>query len=170
MGKTGHHLTGAGTGVLIGTFLVMLGYPLIYCIGAIISGWAGGTAPDWLEIARAQKTNLNNYERKSLIPHRTITHWWPIWIIPLSFLVFEVFYTHESFEGLFISFLIISFIFGALTHLLMDVPNPMGIPIKLPFKKYRYSLHLWNSGNFMEVPFALVYLSLTVLFFLFLAF
>lgn len=52
-------------------------------------------------------------------------------------------------------------------HLLMDLPNPTGIPLLTPFPRSRRSLRLWRSGNAMEplAAFALAAIAGLVLWF-----
>lgn len=107
----------------------------------------GATAPDWLEIRKKNGSTV--------ITHRTITHWFPIWI-GLFFLAIQIKETNcfnltrdypFVAESLYIS--ISAFSVGALLHLITDLPNPLGIPLPTPYK--RFSLNLWKSGNF-EIP------------------
>ena len=44
---------------------------------------------------------------------------------------------------------------GGLLHLLVDLPNPMGIPILTPTR--RFSLKLWKSGKFEPQKFKDLY-------------
>jgi inner membrane protein len=126
----------------------------------------GSTAPDWLEIRKGTNT---------LIPHRTITHWLPIWIIIFIYALSQFnptlinfiknintdLYNIISFKlNLIVSSAILGFSIGGLLHLLFDFPNPMGIPIFTPV--HRISLNLWNSG---EKEYLII--TLTVLFVLY---
>jgi membrane-bound metal-dependent hydrolase YbcI (DUF457 family) len=106
----------------------------------------GSTAPDWMEIRLSKEVTL--------IPHRTITHWLPLWIglllimmsqlgfvsldLPIIPTITPLPFVEES--------LILGFACGGLLHLLLDAPNPMGIPVFTPF--HRMSLNLWESGRF----------------------
>lgn len=134
--KSGHLATGAASGVLAAVLLSKLntniqGYVLFLTFLAAIPG---GTAPDWLEIASwSPETG-----RTSVIKHRTITHWGIAWLILLM-------------VSLFLSPVVIwmpilfGFAAGGVTHLLVDWPNPMGVPwIRI---KKRHSLKLWRSGE-----------------------
>lgn len=47
----------------------------------------GSTAPDWMEIPYFSKS-LN--KRISLIPHRTITHWWLLWMVFLLAILIKI--------------------------------------------------------------------------------
>lgn len=123
----------------------------------------GGNAPDYLEIRSKVYRDIKNPKRctgtKTLIPHRTITHWLPIWMILFLFSVINI---DPSFINLNIvqPFIIsnesntlsnilfsalLGYSIGGLVHLMVDLPNPMGIPILTP--KKRFSLNLWRSGK-----------------------
>lgn len=116
----------------------------------------GATAPDWLEIRRP--------DGGTVIPHRTITHVVILWVglflfslVNISnqqFLNYEFLsflkiasYIPQSLEN--ISYSIFAFFFGfsagGLLHLLVDFPNPMGIPFFIHNR--RFSLKLWKSGK-----------------------
>ncbi len=111
----------------------------------------GSTAPDWLEIRSGEYT---------MIPHRTITHWLPLWVFgfltaiyslsPYYFSIFDYMTFLDSFIlGEIAASCLLGFSIGGLLHLLFDLPNPMGIPVLTPI--HRFSLKLWNSGS-MEFP------------------
>lgn len=117
--------------------------PLLVSVATIV----GGTAPDWMEI---RKKNGG-----TVIKHRTVTHWLPLWLA-LFFFTYGLITKNETlyqfydfnFNQYLLSFLF-GFSIGGLLHLLVDIPNPMGIPILTPTR--RFSLKLWKSGKF-EVP------------------
>lgn len=132
MTKSGHVLTGIGS--LFITLDVCLQNqisPILPVIGVLL----GTTAPDWLEVS--WWNFLGN--RKSLIMHRTLTHWWILWVVLFMLALF----IKDTLEGMFT----IGFCIGALTHLLFDLPNPHGIPMFMPYGK-TISLNLWKSGKF----------------------
>lgn len=118
--------------------------PMIAAVSTIL----GATAPDWLEIRKSGGGTV--------IKHRTITHYLPIWAI--LFLVSLGYLTQNSFitenlpalpDNMFCSWIlsfVLGFSFGGLLHLLTDLPNPMGIPIIVP--NVRFSLKLWKSGKY----------------------
>lgn len=134
----------------------------IFVIGfAAFGAWFGVTAPDSMEIARAeQKLTTNGYiwVRKSLIPHRTITHWWIIWV--LAFYLFTygigvqgidnglklIGISEVGLSGQAVLGLIDGFIIGAIFHLIGDVVNPSGIPWISPFGP-NLSFGLWRSDD-----------------------
>ncbi len=80
--------------------------------------------------------------RKSLIAHRTITHWWPLWaafgVWALYALLGQRGWATPIWAALGVSC-------GGLTHILCDWPNPMGVPGRTPWR--RHSLRLWRSGE-----------------------
>lgn len=135
------------------------GTALIGAIGTIL----GATAPDYLEIRKKVYNNVNGKQKcvgtKTLIEHRTITHWLPLWILLFLFsylninknlennyLLFLNNYLEFSFNySIYLYSLLLGYSIGGLLHLLVDIPNPMGIPILTP--KKRFSLNLWRSGK-----------------------
>lgn len=119
----------------------------------------GSKAPDWLEIQKS--------DGSTVIPHRTITHWFPIWL-GLLFLGFAFKETqgfdstaissfpHSQYISDAISLAIIGLSVGSLSHILTDLPNPMGVPLLTPW--HRVSLNLWRSGKFEFILVAIFYL------------
>lgn len=122
----------------------------------------GANAPDYLEIRKKVYRDVKNPKRctgtKTIIPHRTITHWLPIWILMLLFAIVNINPEYLNIPFIhklqiennlnysnYIFSLILGYAIGGLTHLLTDIPNPMGIPILTPYK--RFSLNLWRSGK-----------------------
>jgi inner membrane protein len=127
-------------------------------LGAI--GWIsaifciiGVNSPDYLEIQHKYGT---------LIPHRTITHWIPIWLCLFFYSIFCIDPNYFSFLNDFNLYklgnleasALLGFSIGGLLHLLFDLPNPMGVPLLLPWK--RVSLNLWLSGKFEKLITAFV--------------
>ena len=162
MGRTGHRLTGIAAGCLAAAIL----YPLLrdMSLVAIPAGYVGGTAPDWLEIAHAEfSPQQQRWVRQSVIPHRTITHWWPLWLALLVGVMVWPVHAWIIAPGLFnghslftlnlapiLRAVVAGFTAGGIMHLIMDVPNPSGIPILTPMARSRWSLHWWRSGNAQE--------------------
>jgi len=144
----GNKMTGKGH-LATGFSLTFATYAFADTIGAIawlttLFSLFGSTAPDWLEIRRGGNT---------LIPHRTITHFVPLWVGLLLLSLFsvnpELFHVLSFLEHYALNEIIrdclLGFAIGGLLHLLFDLPNPMGIPFLLPF--HRISLGLWRSGE-----------------------
>ncbi|MDD5280458.1 metal-dependent hydrolase [Acidithiobacillus sp.] len=162
MGPTGHRLTGIAAGCLAAAAL----YPLLndMSLAAIPAGYVGGTAPDWLEVAHAEfSSQQQRWVRQSLIPHRTITHWWPLWLallilviawpVPAWIIAPGLFNNHSLFTlnlAPLLRAVVAGFTAGGIMHLFMDVPNPSGIPILTPMAHSRWSLYWWKSGNALE--------------------
>jgi membrane-bound metal-dependent hydrolase YbcI (DUF457 family) len=147
MGRTGHQLTGVAAGCLAACALWRSGAAL--SLVAIPGGYFGGTAPDWLEIAHAEySSKYQRWMRQSVIPHRTITHWWPVWTAASALLAIWPF--PEDPEWTLIRMAAFGFVAGAWMHLLMDIPNPTGIPILSPRARSRFGFGWWKSGNALE--------------------
>lgn len=82
---------------------------------------AGATAPDWMEMPK-----WSDGMRRSVIPHRTVTHWFLPWVA-----VFLYSMMHEGAHWA----LITGFTAGAMLHIAMDAMTPMGVPILNPFSR-----------------------------------
>lgn len=138
----GHTFVGLVTSIAVYKFSKDLG--LTGYIAAILS-IIGSTAPDWMEIRVKSGEGC-----RTLIKHRTITHWLPIWI---GLFIFSYFYITKEYNFNFyineyIIEALLGFSIGGLLHLLTDLPNPQGIPILTPFSSNRFSLKLWKSGKY----------------------
>lgn len=85
--------------------------------------------PDWLEVRKGGWT---------LIKHRAWTHWGLGWALlgVLVLLFVDEPHAQAALTGLAL---------GALVHLLVDWPNPRGVPWLWPTR--RHSLKLWRSGE-----------------------
>lgn len=128
-----HHSTGFAAGVIAAVLVFHAGASGPYHIWSVLaffSGAAGGTAPDWLEVAWWSK------KRKLWITHRTWTHWGIAWIALLA-------YSYLSLNEAPWAPIAFGFAAGGIMHLLADWPNPLGIPWILG----RHSLNLWKSGR-----------------------
>jgi membrane-bound metal-dependent hydrolase YbcI (DUF457 family) len=153
MGRTGHRLTGIAAGCLAAcAFWPSAG---VLSLVTIPAGYFGGTAPDWLEISHAEySTKYKRWMRKSVIPHRTITHWWPVWVAVSALLVAWPFPALAGCQPTEISTITrmagTGFVAGAWMHLLMDIPNPTGIPMATPRARSRFGFGWWKSGNALE--------------------
>jgi membrane-bound metal-dependent hydrolase YbcI (DUF457 family) len=139
MHGAGHRWVGAGFG------LAALGpatwsHPLL-AVAAVSLGALGGTAPDWLEVPY--------WGNRRLITHRTFTHWVPLWLLALW-----AAHVHARDLGSWPQ-MIFPFLLGGLSHLLMDWPNPAGVPFLWP--TWRHSLNWWNSGRYDTLLVALVW-------------
>ncbi len=135
--------------VAYGTYVYLTEQSIVLSILAAFFTIIGATAPDWLEIRKKSGGTV--------ITHRTITHWFPIWVALIYFAV--VFKESNGFNVSVISdhsmainaisATFIAFSVGCLLHLATDLPNPLGIPFLTPY--HRISLKLWKSGQY-EIP------------------
>lgn len=128
-----HHSTGLAAGVIAAALVFRAGASgpfYVASVLAFLAGAAGGTAPDWLEVAWWTK------KRRLWITHRTLTHWGIGWVALLA-------YSYFSLGKAGWAPIAFGFAAGGLMHLLADWPNPLGIPWILG----RHSLNLWKSGK-----------------------
>lgn len=136
--KETHGVTGWAAGVMAAAVVELSGAagPFhVWAIGALLMGYSGGGAPDWLEISWWRFGR----GRHSWIPHRTLTHWGIAWLA-LLWLSYRAlpFFPWMS--------LVFGFAAGGLMHLLADWPNPMGVPWL--WVTWRHSLNWWKSGQY----------------------
>lgn len=105
--------------------------PILCLIAFII----GAKAPDWLEI----RTWVRGV-RLSVIPHRTITHTWWLWVLfaALSWLGLES----------MVAQIVLAFAAACLLHIGMDALTPMGVPLLNPFGRRRRLNLGWLSKDF----------------------
>ena len=147
---------------IVGSFWVAYfmfnNYPLWLMTISIYTFMLGNTAPDTLEFSRYDESQY--FKRKSLIPHRTYTHWFVLWFaLFLSAGTFVYLQYHYAFP-------VLTYAMGGLIHLLCDLPNPTGVPFLHP-KKRRKSLNWWKSGeNENLIAFVLVGISVYAMFIL----
>jgi hypothetical protein len=128
-----HHATGWAAGVMAASIVARSGVagPFHVCVLlTFMAAVAGGTAPDWLEVAWWSRT------RRLWITHRTVTHWGIGWIALLV-------YSYQSLGHNWLAAPAFGFACGGLMHLLADWPNPLGVP----WIAARHSLNWWNSGH-----------------------
>jgi membrane-bound metal-dependent hydrolase YbcI (DUF457 family) len=130
--RQAHELTGWAAGIASAAWVMhrgAAGPAYVLALATVVAGYLGGTAPDWLELVPWRKG-------KRWCTHRTITHWVPAWA-GLAYGANFMMSAHWWYGPLF------GFAAGGLIHLLIDWPNPRGIPIFWS----RHSLNLWNSGR-----------------------
>ena len=133
MTQGGHRLVGAALGAaLVAVLLPRVGWAAWLVLpGSFI----GSTLPDRLE--------WTAYGR--WCEHRTLTHWWTWW------LALGVVSAMHLPAGWAVALLGVAA--GAFSHLLVDWPNPTGIPLLHPWA--RHSLRWWRSGE-REIPIVLL--------------
>lgn len=135
-----------------------LGYNIIAQIFCAVGVIMGAKAPDYLEIWR--KTN-NGYA--PMIKHRTITHWFFLWlflflsmysILAKEYQIYN-YLTENTLNPYFIKNIeyfyafLLGYFMGGISHLIVDIPNKKPIPIFTPFD--RFSLNIWKSGEFEKL-------------------
>jgi membrane-bound metal-dependent hydrolase YbcI (DUF457 family) len=129
-----HHATGWAAGIIAAALVARVGAAGPWYAGslaALVAGVAGGTAPDWLEVAWWTRA------RRLWITHRTATHWGLAWAAALVVSYRSLGHAHPLAAAWF------GFACGGLMHLLADWPNPLGVP----WIWKRHSLNLWKSGR-----------------------
>ncbi len=133
MHRLSHLIFGGALTVVAGALLLpKVGEGTV--VVASLASLVGTTAPDTLEV-RYWRGNAS----VTLLPHRTITHYPPLW---LALFVAGVWLAWNISAPAGIA--LTGFSFGAFTHLLADMMTPMGIPIWHPYK-HRKSLRIITS-------------------------
>lgn len=129
MTKNGHKLVGFWTAIPSSLYIYQQHFPLSVSILVFIAVYLGATAPD----------DLERFNGRQIIKHRTYTHWCLLWFI----FTFAMYYIYHYYDKYFL----IGFFYGvgAITHLFADLPNPQGVPVFTPNR--RFSLNLWQSGK-----------------------
>jgi membrane-bound metal-dependent hydrolase YbcI (DUF457 family) len=128
-----HHATGWAAGIIAAAIVTRAGVggpAYVWSLLSCLAGFAGGTAPDWLELAWWSKS------RRLWITHRTLTHWGIGWAALLVWSYLSL----RHHPGAVLAF---GFACGGFVHLLADWPNPLGVPWILQ----RHSLNWWKSGR-----------------------
>jgi len=130
-----HRSSGLAIGVISAAIVSTTATDHTYLLVVLtcLAGFAGGTAPDWLENAWWSRRP----GKQLWIAHRTWTHWGIAWIALLVV-------AHANLKDSLIAAPLFGFAAGGLMHLIADWPNPLGVPWLLT---KRYSLHWWRSGR-----------------------
>jgi membrane-bound metal-dependent hydrolase YbcI (DUF457 family) len=135
MTGTGHRLTGIGAAFIAAGIMRLLGGSEAQQVIAWFVAMGTTRIPDTIEFP----TYNNGFKTGCLIPHRTITHWPYLWVALAWYCYTLGGYPSAAGLGLAI---------GALSHILWDAPNPMGIPWVLPHKRISFGRKgLWRSGR-----------------------
>lgn len=131
----GHRWTGLGAALMAAAIARASGMSEISEIAAALVAGSATTMPDWIEIPIHQ----NGVRIGALIPHRTITHWPPLWLLLIYWGIQD-----QTILGA----IAIGSSIGSIWHILGDAPNPMGIPWLLPHKRIRLGQKgWWRSGQ-----------------------
>lgn len=110
--------------------------------------FAGALAPDRLEMSFTGRL----IGRKSIIPHRTLTHSPWLWLLSLAIGIWFV--THGAGWGLLVAWQWTGFSVSGLLHLAIDMGSPSGIPLFNPFGE-RTTFTLYRTGSRIEAFYAL---------------
>lgn len=102
----------------------------------------GARGPDRLEIP---SFNRRTKIRRSVIPHRTLTHWPPFWL-GITLLIWLIWHQSADFFIFVVTSVELGFCAAGWLHLAMDIMTPSGIPLFTPFGA-RTSLNLYKSGH-----------------------
>ena len=143
MTNHGHKLTGLAGGIgLAGWLWQNTDVSPLILIGALVLTTIGASFPDRIEWAGFGKR---------WVQHRTWTHWWVFWVVPLALIAINP--TDLSINA---QALMAAFFFGGVIHLIGDLPNPTGIPLFTPYN--HFSLGWWRSGEmeWLIVPSAFI--------------
>lgn len=106
----------------------------------------GSSAPDWLEMN--QKVN-GKWVRT--IPHRTLTHWLPIWLA-----VFWLVWVEQIIGFWMLELLVVGFLLSGMLHIIVDACSLSGVPLLTPFGKSRFKLGIYRTGGTSEMVFGMV--------------
>jgi len=161
----GHKIVGLI--VAIGTFKYSLNLDYNYYVSfiAAVFTFFGSTAPDDLEIRRKVYDGGVCVGTRTVIPHRTITHWVLAWVlffifsnsfftlgnsgvIGESYLLDTIDLTYD-YLGVYYEYIfagLVGYSIGGILHLIVDIPNKKPIPIFT--LKDKLALHLWKSGKY----------------------
>lgn len=123
----------------LGNLWVDLG---LFYIGMLV----GSSAPDWLEMSRKEQ---GKWVRA--IPHRTLTHWLPLWLGALWLVWAEQIIGFWMFE-----LLIVGFLLSGILHILVDACSLSGVPLWTPFGKTRLKLGIYRTGGTSEMVFGMI--------------
>jgi len=132
--KSTHSLAGlcVGAGICLATHPDSI-HGAVLVVGSLM----GASAPDWMEVPvwfnRTHWFRPSESHRYSLIPHRTITHTLALWMLVFGYIAYRLSVAPHSPVNVFA----FGFCASVLTHLLLDIRTPMGIPV-FPFgRRYR---------------------------------
>lgn len=131
----GHRWTGLGAAFIAAAIARLSGMEWYAELAAALIAGSATTMPDWIELPFYK----NGVRSGSLIAHRTITHWPPLWLALIAW---------GAQDGALFGAMAIGAAVGSLTHILGDAPNPMGIPWFLPHRRVRFGKKgWWRSGQ-----------------------
>ncbi|MDD2967145.1 MAG: metal-dependent hydrolase [Desulfovibrionaceae bacterium] len=120
---------------------------------AVAATWAGAVLPDVMDQKIAAWAFRNKQAGFNKV-HRGATHWFGLWLalwlgalfigVPEDFLGMAAEVWHSMMAGLG---------FGGLTHVLLDMCTPAGVPMVPWSRKNKVSLNLCKTGSWGEYAF-----------------
>lgn len=119
MTTAGHHASGAIV-ALAAAGCFWSNDAGVAVLALLLGIYFGATVPDWIEHPLLPVS-------MRLVPHRTLTHWWPIWIALIVI-------AHVAMHGALEAFVTGTAI-GSLLHIACDATTPMGIPLTVPWRR-----------------------------------
>ena len=147
MSPRGHYLTALTAGIAATAVWMHAGTgadaPGVAGGAALMGGFIlGSRAPDVLEIA-----SFVGGKRVSVIPHRTLTHWIPLWILAL---VGVYMLWRSPHTAIWSRALVTGFCLAGGLHVLMDFMSPTGVPLLLPTARHRVRMPVYHTGKIGE--------------------
>lgn len=146
MTGNGHRWTGIGAAFFAAAITRVIGFEdgvLTELIAGVMAA-VSCRVPDSIEFPIYK----NGMRTGTLIKHRTLTHWPPLWLLIMAW---------GCHDGTYFGAMAVGVAMGAMTHIFGDAPNPMGIPWFWPTKRLSLGKKgLWRSGQW-EPAIILVY-------------
>lgn len=135
------HIT---AGILTGGFLIMH-FPE-FEVYNIAASFIGAIILDIDEPKSyiGRKIKILSHIIKFILDHRGLIH-----SIPGTFILSFIFYLIVNFYSLAYS-LVLFFLVGCITHLILDLFSDDGVPLFYPFIKKRYSIKIFKTRGFLE--------------------
>lgn len=132
MNKNAHIIAGVTVGIYLSSQLELTPMQSFLCVTSSV---IGSLLPD-LDTPNSylgRRMLLISYPLSKLFGHRTITHSFLLWTI--LFIAYPSF-----FQGNTHGIICFGTYGGVLSHLLLDLISPIGIPLFYPISKYRFHL------------------------------
>ena len=171
MNRSGHHATSVLTMSVPITLGITHSSPWSVIIASVIGCCWGVTAPDDVEIRYTTDSETERNEdgsetqvSKTLLAHRGVSHDVLIWLCLLAgsywWLFISPFALTTWYQPL-LKGVLFGVTYGAIIHLLADLPNGKGIPL-FPFGP-RVCLHLWKASENQALMCFLLFIATTAL-------
>ncbi len=113
----------------------------------VLAVWVGSTLPDVLEQRFIRL--FGNRQKAFNRVHRGWTHWFGVW---LMFFIRDPLHPFPPFIGN----VLFGLGFGGLSHVLLDMCTPVGVPLLPWSRKKKFSLKLCKTGGIVEYMFLVI--------------